>query len=75
MYGLLPWGYACVRLTKLQKKVIRIIIASKYNAHTVPIFKQLKLLKLTDILKMQELNCFCKFKKGQLSLYLQNLPI
>ncbi len=34
--------------------------------NTVPIFKQLKSLKVTDILQLQELNCFCKFKKGQL---------
>ncbi len=53
---------------RLQKKVARIISASKYNAHIVPIFKQFKLLKVTDILKLQKLNC-CKFKNEQLSLY------
>ncbi len=52
-YGLLAWGYSCVRITKLQKKAV--ISLSKDNAHTEPIFKQIRLLKLIDILKLQDL--------------------
>jgi hypothetical protein len=74
-YALLAWGFACDRIVKLQKKAVRVISVSKYNAHTDPIFKRLKLLKVTDILKLQELKFFYKFKKGQLPHYLQNLPI
>ena len=31
--GILSWGYQCERVTKLQKKAVRIIYLSKYNAH------------------------------------------
>ena len=38
-YGLLVWGYECDRLIKIQKRDIRIITRSKYNAHTKPLLK------------------------------------
>ena len=34
---------------------MRIITCSKYNAHSEPLLKELKLLKLEDIRKLQEL--------------------
>ena len=37
IYGILLWGHNCERILKLQKKIIRIITLSKYNAHTDPI--------------------------------------
>jgi hypothetical protein len=55
-YCILAWGYQCTRIEKLQKRIVRILSLSKYNAHTEPIFKTLKLLKVNDILKLQELN-------------------
>ncbi len=58
-YCVLIWGYKCERLTKLQKRFIRIItLIGKYNSYTEPIFKSLKLLKLDDILKFQELKFY-----------------
>ena len=60
----LAWGYENERLTKLQKKSVRIITLSKYNAHTEPLFKKLKLLKLTDLLKLNELKFYYKFVKA-----------
>ena len=44
-YGITLWGFKCERIIKLQKKAARILSASKYNAHTKPLFKNLKLLK------------------------------
>jgi len=41
------------RLIILQKRVIRIINYSKYDAHTNPIFKDLNILKFTDICRLQ----------------------
>ncbi len=41
-------------LVKLQNCVVRIISTVKYNANTEPIFKKLKLLKVKDIIKLQE---------------------
>jgi hypothetical protein len=72
--GILIWGFKCEKLTKLQKKVIRILSLSKYNAHTEPLFKRLKLLKICDILKLQELKFYFKYKNNKLPHYLQSLP-
>ena len=47
-YGILAWGQNYKRMFKLQKRVMRIITCSKYNAHSEPLFKELKLLKLED---------------------------
>ncbi len=33
-YYILAWGYRCERINKLQKRIIRILSISKYNAHT-----------------------------------------
>lgn len=72
--GILIWGYQCDRVIKLQKKAVRILSLSKYNAHTEPIFKDLKLLKVKDILKLQQLKFFFKFKHDKLPEYLLNMP-
>ncbi len=53
-YCLLISGYECSLIFKLQKNSIRIVSISKYNAHTEPIFKKLKLLKRENILKLQD---------------------
>jgi hypothetical protein len=56
-YGITLWGAAYdIHLTKLvimQKKIIRVIAGANYYAHTEPIFKHLRVLKLTDIYTMQ----------------------
>ena len=38
-----------VQVALLQKRVVRIINKEKFDAHTDPIFKELKILKLDDI--------------------------
>ncbi len=58
---------------KLQTKIVRILSLSKYNAHTDALFKQLKLLKVNDILKLQELKFYYKYKNNKLPHYLQTL--
>ena len=57
-YGILTWGPSSQHLYKLQKKAVRIVVRSKYNAHTDPILKTLNLLKVFDICVLQELK-FC----------------
>ena len=56
-YALPVWGAAPTsaigRLQKLHKKGIRHVCNSKYNAHTEPLFKKEKMLKLHDIYKLQ----------------------
>ena len=51
----------------MQKKSIRIISNAKYNDHTDPIFKDLKLLKLDDIMEI-------KIAKYMYALNKQTLP-
>ncbi len=72
-YCILVWGYQCNRLIKVQKKAVRIV--SKYNQHTEPILKVQKLLKIKDILQLQELKLYYKYKKIKLPSYLQNMPL
>ena len=61
---------------KIQKRAIRLINLSKYNAHTEPLFKQFKLLKVNHILQMQEFKCYHKFNKNNtLPAYLQHLKL
>ena len=74
-FGILAWGYQCDRLVKLQKRIVRIVSTSKYNAHTEPIFKTLKLLKVKDILRLQELKFYYKYENNKLPYYLANLPL
>ena len=54
------------RIFLLQKKIIRIISKSAFDAHTEPIFKQLKILKLSDIYRSQIGKLMFSFKKGLL---------
>ncbi len=53
-YGILAWGHDSDRILKFQKRSVRIISLSKYNAHTEPILKQLQLLKIIDIYILNE---------------------
>ena len=45
-YCLTAWGFNCKRILNLQKKVIRIITLSKFNAHTDPLLKSSSYSKL-----------------------------
>ena len=68
-FGILAWGFKCERLIKLQKRAIRSITLAKYNAHTEPIFKNEKLLKLEDIFKLQCLKFYHKYSHGDVPEY------
>ena len=50
----------------MQKKVIRLITFSDFDAHTSPLFFQLKLLKLLDHIKLQTLYFMHQFFIGKL---------
>ena len=68
-YGILAWGRQTKELDKIHKKVIRTLTRSKYNAHTDPLFKQLKFLKVKDICKLQEIKLYYKLINRQLPHY------
>ncbi len=68
--------YYCMGLSmrknyKTTEKAIRILSLSKYNADTEPRFEELKLLKVKDILKLQELKFYYKYRNNKLPYYLQ----
>ena len=65
----------CSRIKKLQKKAVRVIYNSKYNAHTSNIFKQLNLLKIGDILTIEQMKFYHKYTHNKLPQYLQDIPI
>ncbi len=60
--------------TKQMETIVSYSATIFYNAHTHPIFKQLKLLKVKDILKLQELKFYFKYINRKLPYYLQSLP-
>ena len=72
-FGITCWGFECNRLVKLQKRALRIMFNSKYNAHTEPLFKDLKLLKIDGIFDIQCMKCFDKFTNNTLPKYFHSL--
>ena len=68
-YGILLWGFECNRISKLQKRAIRLIVSEKYNAHTEPIFKSLSLLKLEDIFYITQLKFYYQMINKSLPHY------
>jgi hypothetical protein len=71
-YGIILWGNDQSRLYKLQKKAMRAILNSKYNAHTSIIFKQLRILKLKNLYEQHCLNFCYKLEKKELPDYFLN---
>ena len=69
-FGITCWGFEWGRLAELQKRTVRIITNSKYNAHTEPLFKDLHLLKITDIFDVQ---CMNKFSNNTLPNYFRSM--
>ena len=54
------------RVFILQKKCLRIITFSFYKDHSNPLFKNLKLLKLRDVLESEIIKFFYKFSRNEL---------
>ena len=72
-FGITCWGFEWGRLAKLQKKAVRIITNSKYNAHTELLFKDLHLLKITDIFDVQCMKFWYKFSNNTLPKYFRSM--
>lgn len=72
-FGILAWGYDSDKLLKLQKKAIRVMSNSKYNSHTDPIFKSMKLLKVTDIFQIQKIKFYHKFLNNNIPKYFSDI--
>ena len=74
-YCILAWGFDHNKLEKYQKKSIRIISCSRYNAHTEPIFKNMKLLKINDLFKLNLLKFYQKLVNNLLPLYFEDFKL
>ena len=61
-YGILVCGYNTDRLFKVQKRAVRVISKSKFNAHTDPLFQNLQILKIEDIHKLNVLKLYYKLQ-------------
>ena len=72
-YAILCWGSKTSKLFKLQKRAMRIISCNKYNAHTDPIFKKLKILKVGDIYNQSLMKFYYKFIQRTLPTYFHNI--
>ena len=72
-YSILCWGRNLTRIRKLQKKAVRIISKSKYNAHTEPLYKHLNLLKIDDIFLYFMLKFYYKHQNGTLPAYFSSM--
>ena len=76
-YGICTWGFATHsqtnRLIKLQKKAVRNISKSKYNAHTAEIFKMLNIHTIPDVLKLTCIKIYYRYTHNTLPNYFVNL--
>ena len=74
-YGLLVWGFQCNRIVKLQKRAIRTITRSKYNAHTSPLLKHMEILSVNDMLHQKALTFHYKYVNKNLPYYFDSFNI
>ena len=72
-FAITSWGFEWERISKLQKRAIRIMTNSKYNAHTDPLFKSLKLLKIKDIFDVQCMKFWYKFVNNNVPTYFASM--
>jgi len=76
-YGIILWTATnngnLKNIFKMQKKAIRSITLSKYNAHTRPLFKQLSILELNDIITLENAKFMYKCVNNDLPEKILNL--
>ncbi len=65
----MAWGFNCGRLKRIQKKAIRIVCRSKYLGHTTPLMKNIDILRLEDMLKLNMLKWYHRYINKKLPLY------
>ena len=71
-YCLLNWGSKIKDGHKIhlkQKKAVRIITNAEYRAHTEPIYRELRLLKIEDLYKISLWKCYYKLMNNILPPY------
>ena len=73
LWSLTPCNKNIARIESLQKKCVRIMTFAPFNAHTNPIFQELELLKVQDVIKTQQLKLVFDFHTGGLPEDLMSL--
>ena len=77
LYGCNIWGLTSEenlnKIEVLQKKCLRIITFSDFNSHTNPLFMNLKLIKVKDLIKLHQLKLVFEFYEQVIPTDLQNL--
>ncbi len=77
IYGIQLWGSACkkyiAKIEVLQKKAVRSICRANFNAPSLPLFKQLGILKLSDLCDLYIQKCMYNFVGKSLPSPLQNM--
>ena len=76
-YGVITWGNCYSKyiksLLKLQKRAVRLCTGSHYLAHTYPLFKCLRLLKVSDLNIIQTAIFMFKLRQHLLPCYLNKM--
>ena len=77
VYGCNVWGLTSEenlrKLEILQRKCIRIMTFADHRSHTNDLFIELKILKVREIVKLQQLQLLYSFLKNSLPSYLTSL--
>ena len=69
LYGLIVWGFQHQCISKLQKRVVRLLAFQPYISHTTPILKKLIILKLSDLYSLQLFKFHYKNTNNKLPAY------
>ena len=72
-YCLLAWGFSSDRIFLLQKRAIRLICSANFLAHTEPLFKELNILKINDIMQARALKFYFRYCNSELPQYFTNI--
>ena len=71
-YGILLWGSETESIQKVQKRSLRIISDNKFNAHTEPICRAERLLKVKEIYRLGIYKFYYKLINNHLHYYFQD---
>ena len=61
-----------IEYSNYKKRAVRIITCSKYKAHTEPLLKTVNLLKIEDIMKINALELYYRYKRNELPNYFES---
>ena len=76
-YGILAWGNAKNNLLKktqtIQKRAMRTIYNKIYNSHTDPLFKESRILKISDLYQLEVMTFMHDIIHGKLPISFDNI--